>query len=629
MNLLQLSDHVVKACHWSDGGSEFVFMDGSILSFADHMNTFVAISASKPNKQKNFMVTSLCLSEYESKVAAALAVYNRFSVQPRLIHSLCQQEEQLWTHHAPIETVVLSNDPSLFSRITVVGAGDAVGRATAGCSGETVDNLTGSDVYGMQLFCAMRKVCLTVHASRQVFFVRWPARVSERDGSTCIFVRKASSNADSYASQKAIRFVWLEQMFFVDCCPPEWNDMLRLCFELDNRLPMDGRPADDPSPTATILGATPETLGAPLITPKHVEHSTAGTRFSSIEQDHAHYFVAAAHLYTISPMSVLHPAKKGVTLQWMLDHDLANKSPVAFYSAQGPTVSAFVFEDDAVIRLSTSMHQSATQPFVLKLHRVIQQFAMPSAGAAHTTGKIIVEEKELLQDASLTIPLPKSINVGNFTPLLGTFAVSQLDARGANALSLTRGRYVPFVSEALVGISRRNAEAQSVPATVSLDRTQDYGDLGSIVKLSSRIDTVGNFTALTNGVVRCHFDDRTIMTLIPDEKDTEEGLVVEVRTRSAELVVCRVNQASASAHSIMPYLEYLLPFRHFAKMRSTDYFTADRFLPESIPSQRTNHIAFGDSAQVDLIILKGAVCLKSTDDMVEQSKALLRRLAQL
>lgn len=85
---------ILQACAWSDGGAEFVFMDGTALIFRDEMRTFVALSPPTSHQgivgvvaPKNVFYTPLALSAYHAKLKEALMLYNRFTAHPHLIPS--------------------------------------------------------------------------------------------------------------------------------------------------------------------------------------------------------------------------------------------------------------------------------------------------------------------------------------------------------------------------------------------------------------------------------------------------------------------------------------------------------------------------------------------------------------
>lgn len=85
---------ILQACAWSDGGAEFVFLDGTALIFRDEMRTFVALSppTSRPERvgvaaPTNVFYTPLALEVYHAKLKVALMLYNRFTSHPQLIPS--------------------------------------------------------------------------------------------------------------------------------------------------------------------------------------------------------------------------------------------------------------------------------------------------------------------------------------------------------------------------------------------------------------------------------------------------------------------------------------------------------------------------------------------------------------
>ncbi|CUG92598.1 Hypothetical protein, putative [Bodo saltans] len=634
-NATQYGNHVSKAVHWSDGGSEFVFMDGTVLSFMDHMNTFVAVNPSASPTQRDLMLTSLCLSTYEEKVRAALAVYNRFAVRPRLVHGLCSTQEFIWQKASPIEALVLAKDPSLFSREYVGGAHQNRSISTA------------PPLAHCTLWCAMRKVRLTLHASGQGFQVAWPAKVSETDGSTTVFVPPINEHGEyrhALASQRAYRYVVLEQWFWIEQCPSEWSEMVRLCLELDRLVPhFDAHQSTNSSssrshyennnssctPTTTTSLSTPTPLGAPrlppglssylsdrnsLATSKYHQHQQA--RFSELQVDDGHSFIASTQVQSCPAQKRLHPLGSAHVV-WRWDSDPSGRTPNAFFHSwevpqmattggsnrsNGPNVSgtppttvtccaAFVLEDDAVV---IGVESNLSSIVRLQLQRALLQVAPPSSAPAEsppTTADALValETREYMQDAALSLALPKSINSGFHVPVLGSLgaAISQQSSQQHQqhpGVSLEFGRYLPSVAESIVAIVRRNQKAQHLP-TSSTAHASSSSSLSSqnqqlldtsetthgrrAVKLTTRVDNVGTFTALTNGVCRAVFDDRVIVTLIPDAHDSDEGLVCEMRGRDGTLRAMRVSQC-VNTHEVFDYLAYLLPFRNFARLSEED-----------------------------------------------------------
>ncbi|KPA84363.1 hypothetical protein ABB37_02357 [Leptomonas pyrrhocoris] len=179
-----LADTVVRAAAWSDGGAEFIYGDGTILSFLDDMNTFVAVRSNKAptpdarrgthkrytvfspscdgecgdagearqedEAEREMCFTAWTLSAYEAKVRAALSVYNSLAERPRLISTLLPgyphsnssrpPHHLLSVHHCeaalhcgghcgvwrvpgpPIHTLLVEKRPDLFTRYAVYGA---------------------------------------------------------------------------------------------------------------------------------------------------------------------------------------------------------------------------------------------------------------------------------------------------------------------------------------------------------------------------------------------------------------------------------------------------------------------------------------------------------------------------
>jgi hypothetical protein len=612
-NAARYGNHVTKAVYWTDGGSEFVFMDGTVLSFMDDMNTFVAVNPSASPTQRDLMLTSLCLSTYEDKVKAALAVYNRFAVHPRLVHGLCSTQEFIWQKASPIEALVLGNDPSLFSREYLPGAG--------------VQENGAPPLAHSTLWCAMRKVRLTIHASGQGFQVAWPAKVSETDGSTTVFVPPINEHGEyihALASQRACRYVLLEQWFWMERCPKEWSEMVQLCLEMDRTVPHAVRSETTPDvcgATTSISLSTPAPLAAPRLPPglsayladrsslassRHHQHQQA--RFSELQVEDGHSFIASTQLQSCPAQQRLHPASRGDQVVWRWDCDPSGRSPSAFFhcweaptpllaassstaSSTTTTCAAFVMEDDAVI-IGRGSHTSSTVR--IQLQRAVLRVAL-AAGPVQTPA-VELESREYMQDGALSLVLPKSINTGLVVPVLGFLGTSLMQSRtqegaqvdAVRSTSMEYGRYLPNVTESIVAlVGRAGQRPQDPPHRTDPAPLPEDLEAGSrAVKLTTRVDSVGTFTALTNGVCRAVFDDRVIVTLIPDAYDSDEGLVCEMRGRDGTVHAVRVAQC-VNTHAVFDYLAYLLPFRNFARMSEVDQRHLALTMPPAHQYERT------------------------------------------
>jgi len=625
----EAGDRVVKALGWSDGGAEFVFGDGTVMSFVDDMNTFVSVNATKPHAPRDLMVTSLCVSAYEAKVRAALGLFNQFSPRPRLIHGLCGAaatgapvEEFLWTQTAPIDSLILSPDRSLFEKIPAVQLHPQM-QAQSGTE----------SMFYWDLNCALRRVRLRVFPCRSFFSVRWPARVSETDGSKSLFVastlpRQGQSTSCVSTTQRACRFILLEQCFLVDACPEGWRDMLQLCLNMGNassstevgtaRGASDSEGVSDD--TLLVPGVTPSPLGAPVV-PNVPLSSACGAstmlsqahlyvprnqfiRFSDLQAEDAHGFVASSHLQNCPAQQRLHDRSANVL--WRYDADPMRRSfaPPAVYLRSGASsFTAIVSEDLAVIRGCLGSGGSASAAQVgLRVERLVGSLKVDEDHSSQL--HVDVEERLYVQSlVDRQLPIPRTINTGVSVPLLGVLGESlfggDLDSQSPplrlqggdgpndgsapprNAVAFVSaedcGRYLPTVADALVSLVGFRMPAQvgsNLTPTSSASEVDDSHAKGSgpyghrVVRLTSRLDGVGSFTAMTNGVVRAVFDDRTIITLIPDAYDSDEGLVCEVRGRDASLHALRVMSCVGPSHPYRFYLDFLIPFRNFARMQS-------------------------------------------------------------
>lgn len=89
-----------------------------------------------------------------------------------------------------------------------------------------------------------------------------------------------------------------------------------------------------------------------------------------------------------------------------------------------------------------------------------------------------------------------------------------------------------------------------------------------VVYLTSQLEGIGTFTALTNGTVRAQFDDRTLLTLIPGANELDEAqLLVSCVLRNATRFTVRAAQCR-EGHAAYRYLAYVLPFRRYVYWRA-------------------------------------------------------------
>ncbi|CAJ1035596.1 putative Domain (DUF4520) [Leishmania utingensis] len=90
----------------------------------------------------------------------------------------------------------------------------------------------------------------------------------------------------------------------------------------------------------------------------------------------------------------------------------------------------------------------------------------------------------------------------------------------------------------------------------------------SVVYLTSRLEGIGTFTALTNGTIRVHFDDRTLLTLVPGVNEVDEAqLLATCVLRNTTRCRMRASQCYPG-HAMHRYLAYALPFRRYVYWRA-------------------------------------------------------------
>lgn len=287
---------VVKGCAWSDGGSEFVFGDGTVLAFRDEMNTLVALpppSSSIP-ASKEMMCTSWALSAYCEKVAQALRLYNRYTSHPRLISSLLAADDDTVVvddvssassrHLVSCSTLLMRDFDLMEKRQAVAYLSDI--SETESCGRGRVARV-GSE---WTLWCVRRQVSLTIHYHGKLFTVRWPATMCGDAGDG---ERGAEDNGGSS------RVYVVEQVFPVEAPPPEWKAMLDLALEMSRASDAWEGEGEAPKPSTGPV----YTLHLPRIA-----CSTARTplRFSPIDISHRAALLAAPDVALASCQDVLH-----------------------------------------------------------------------------------------------------------------------------------------------------------------------------------------------------------------------------------------------------------------------------------------------------------------------------------
>lgn len=468
-NIAAFADTVVKACAWSDGGAEFVYGDGSVLSFCDAMHTFVALRFRHPQDgaggvasqddgcaevEKDMLFTAWTLSAYTAKVKAALALYNRYAAHPRLIAGLTSEPVQPWTARSPMDVLILAKDPQLLQRRVVRARVSAAAasvctavneRSPTTCDGGAVSTrdvmapgVVDSDevakvevILGTEvtLWCALRRVSLTVHVNRATFAVRWPAPVTQADGSRSVFLPSGDLLADAIptdgndaslfglprlATQRATPFVWLVQVFPIAQPPAEWAEMLALALELDAEAPSEApcepnpveekKKANEPSSShgAPQIGDpaglvdTTGTLYRSLPVPVSWTSARAATsmttssplqppcRFSSIQPAHLHYLLAAGtHLQRASCNRAIHGDTAKVL--WRYDADCTGREPSALYWCLDGLSDLATASTTATSFVSTTVAAPHAGAFVSREDEEEEGFHNPSHSRSATT----------------------------------------------------------------------------------------------------------------------------------------------------------------------------------------------------------------------------------------------------
>ncbi|CBZ30083.1 conserved hypothetical protein [Leishmania mexicana MHOM/GT/2001/U1103] len=500
-----LADSVVRAAAWDDGGAEFIFVDGTIMSFVDNMNTFVAVRsnpsprdaqraathAARQRQQeerrlrlsptaaaaageyvdltddpkdddddnRELCFTAWTLSSDVGKVRAALHIFNSLSEKPRLLTPLLPSEtptsllsSSLLTASAsavtpaysmvgscgvwqepgpPIDTLLLERRADLFRRYVVLGTvrqwmpvsaaapqrESAVPSAARSDLPQSESCLIGATAaapltveraaelrmaksppehieYGddssathpkevpvgtvLELWCALRRVCMTVAVHRETFTVRWPAPVTRSDGSRLPLSFHALDTATLHLSPVSpswsssisppgsasapLLFTYMEQTFPVRDPPDAWRTMLQLALELDAELPGEEREGSAPSsasasPSHTTIGAVgtecDENVGRSaswhgcLPEPHrwsgalNQHRNTNPCRFSRLTASQAAHLAAPRTTRAVDAMRALHP--RGSRLCWMYEAShcgSSRESPSAVYwCVQGSAVT--------------------------------------------------------------------------------------------------------------------------------------------------------------------------------------------------------------------------------------------------------------------------------------------------
>ncbi|RNF23388.1 uncharacterized protein Tco025E_02904 [Trypanosoma conorhini] len=664
-----VADRVVRACAWTDNAADFVFGDGTVLSFCDEMQTFVAfpplataplrpqgasgggggltgthnkgdIDAAESASEGDYFFTPLTLSKYEAKVREALHIYNYYSPRPRIVTGLTAIPCEVWRQSSPIDSLVIAADRNLFERHG--------SRAT--------------------LWCALRRVSLTLHGGRVTFSVRWPAPAVERNMARSIFVRPVDAHGFSTGTLESVRafhFVWVEQTFPVLDPPEPWAEMLEVALQLDAALAAKAAVADAGG-GAKSCGEEQQADECRMMyrTTPCTAQNRQPCRFSKMKREHVDALIATSQMQNATCNRLIHGPSERVV--WRYDADPVGRVPHAVYwclfargattaAAQLPavvnggaggspvgdgwvprgapgSVLAMVREDESSVvaepqgqsyvvhhwRRDGSYHQYHQGPDgELGLPPVIPRQRGGATGRQPGDGSGEAERGGDGPNSSSSNDSAASALASENTEGVVTsrIATAPLYFSGileeAPLAALHRGRYLPEVGASCIQLSQLNL------ASLRAQRQETLGDIaslaagvhvtgasgvsaggstlaanaaaqdalqrnqmrlvsndpalaaaaaeGSVVFLTSSIEAVGTFVALTNGTIRCHFDDRTILFLVPGVDDSEDNLVATCLFRDATQCSMRLVKC-APHHPMYRYVAHALQFRRFSRL---------------------------------------------------------------
>ncbi|KAG8346513.1 putative protein of unknown function (DUF4520) [Trypanosoma vivax] len=674
-NEVSVADRVVKACAWTDDSADFVFGDGTVLSFCDEMQTFVALEGGnwKTKRATNagassrdgggvekrldgreiegdYYFTALTLSKYEKKVREALHIYNHYSLRPRVITGLTVTPCEVWRQRSPIDSLIIAADPRLFKR-----------------NGQHAT-----------LWCALHRVSLTLHSGRMAFSVRWPAPAVERNGARSIFVRPVDEHGfpiGTLDSLKAFHYTWVEQTFPILDPPSVWTRMLGVALRLDAEVPFDD--SCHTSFSATHELGTVRSLGDSTgrggnhqnnvggreersvfyeTTPETAQDRTP-CRFSRMKLEDAHALIATSQMQCALCNRRIRDSREQVV--WRYDADPTGRIPHAVY--WGLHVRRRTGSLTHPLPTMTNANISAVACSASAVGEAPNHFSNGAAGSVFAVvredGSAVLAEPSgrsyvvhhwrsdgthkmyhQSPDGSIALPpvIPQEDANGTENAdaakcaaegLPHTMGTIRLADNGLTTLAVNepllyfggaleespfaaaqRGRYLPSVGGSCIDVSQLNiaphrsqlqeaftsmsvaspseitdniqtnqvSSARAKCAVGLFDRTRlrilsndpaliAAAEAGSVVHITTAIEGVGNFTALTNGTIRCHFDDRTILFLIPGADDLEENLLATCIFRDASQLSIRLVKCPPT-HPIHRYLSYALQFRRFVRL---------------------------------------------------------------
>ncbi|ESS64667.1 hypothetical protein TCDM_07187 [Trypanosoma cruzi Dm28c] len=670
-NEVAIADRVVRACAWTDNSADFVFGDGTVLSFCDEMQTYVAfprvlhaplnsqaalgssghsksfnegeIYDAESKSQGEYFFTPLTLSKYENKVREALHIYNFYSPRPRIVTGLTATPCGVWRQNSPIDSLVIAADRRLFERHG--------SRAT--------------------LWCALRRISLTLHGGRATFSVRWPAPAVERNMARSIFVRPVDEHGVFTGMLETVRsfhFVWVEQTFPVMDPPEAWAEMLETALQLDADAPA-GSVGEGKEDGASCRGESDvEECCLVYRTTPCTAQDRQPCRFSKMVREHVDSLIATSQMQSAACNRLIRDPCERVV--WRYDADPTGRVPHAVYwglfarssstaiaqpLAVGKcgmgrtrgggwvphpaigTVLAMVREDESLVvaepqsksyvihhwRRDGTYHQYHQSPDgelglppVIPLHckrgtgnevgeepiEMVWGQDGQNTNNSHDESSLSMMASEqadgMITSKIATPPLYFSGNLeeaplsalhrGRYLPDVGASCIqlSQLNLASLRAhkqemlgdiVSATAGAYATGTTGFTTGEPTFAAKGGVAEAAQSeLQRIQmrfvsndpalaEAAANGNVVFLTSSIEAVGTFVALTNGTIRCHFDDRTILFLVPGADDREETLVATCLFRDATQCSMRLVKC-AQHHRMYRYVAHALQFRRFSRL---------------------------------------------------------------
>lgn len=639
---VRTSGEVVSACAWSDGGAEFVFEDGVVMAFGRNLDTFTVLrpDLTVPRDKTNLAAvrelhfTAMALSRDAAKVGQALAVYNALSPRPKLIRPLVEATGAsvlLWTSFLPIDSCVL--------------CGKEEEMDASSDSQKPVDQFVQRLPSGaVRVWSSAHHVALTLSPNRRTVTVLWPARVLEPRGPSVRFVRPTAARDDnphlvSNESVKATPFVPLQQCFFVEDIlnapnrrqpgSDYWSDLS--CWQ----------PFLNAALAADLLQSTSFVTLPDTLLP--IDPDATATFPDVAEESLLSFHAGRRTMHSCQAQSRLHSQSSTVVWRW------ERKSWAAVACCHDPrTLRCLVFEDGSVISMGPILNPPAPHTSLSKLVVVHHSAKQDLADDGR---EFIFEEDSSVPSLVFTAPT----NPDEMEKAIGEYSwdVPQLKGMSARELPLAhRGRYLPDVVRTCAAIVQTNhtrlcsSSASSVNApslsnfhklrssqstnlglNISSTVDNEHDRVNRLILFASRIDQIGNFTAFTNGVVRCAFDDRTILTITTDASCSDENAVVNVLDANAvssrfRLAVC------GPEHPFYSYMSYAVPFMRYARLtpqqRTAAIADCDLGVQQAVHNAQVHQTRYAvEALQIENLVFRAQAALRESQEVTNTSKVLL------